>query len=532
MRETIIDTDTRAGYNFLKQQYFVENKETATYRDEAQNIKNVLDIVAPDNTVTTDDFLSMSTTYEALKSLSYTWSDNGAYIKTVQFNDYKDYPLTLDCEKAKLYIMNTELIFDLTLNESRLDRLQRIQSYYKTHIGLLMNIQDLEVIYNTLTNFYHPTCYNEILTHENISDTTSYTYTYSNYVYLSNYDNNSKAVYNVLTNPSDQYTYGTIADIIGISNNTITLTDTVPSQLHEGQRINVGSVSYSDGLQTLTADGTYTISAIGTNYIATTENLPIPYEYKPPVLCITAYKTFIREIDRDRQAITLTNFATDFLIGDKIIVRGTKIVTEYETLSVDGEYTIIGIEDDTIFVNEVPNTNYSSSLDVAYVYKPIEVLTVHSIDNNTITVEEDSFPATLQINTPVVVMTTVEDDTYAQYGTVVALDEAHHAVTVIGSILDYEPAYGKLRELIPYPQCLVTVENTTDSSVMPTGEFMLDNTTQVIDYISLMNGLEKPTEDMLKRGGEEVPHSMTIVLHDTEMIAEMLGTYSKVYSEK
>ena len=45
-------------------------------------------------------------------------------------------PICIDCEKSKLYIMNTEIIFDLTLTEGRRNRLDIMQLYYRDTLGL------------------------------------------------------------------------------------------------------------------------------------------------------------------------------------------------------------------------------------------------------------------------------------------------------------------------------------------------------------------------------------------------------------
>ena len=84
-------------------------------RDTATKTKAVLDIVAPDNTITVETLQGLKANPEHLTDVYYTWSDEGDYIHTVQLNTYNDYPLTIDLISKKLYIMNTELIFDLTL---------------------------------------------------------------------------------------------------------------------------------------------------------------------------------------------------------------------------------------------------------------------------------------------------------------------------------------------------------------------------------------------------------------------------------
>ena len=110
-----IDDDTLIGYDFENTLYFITNKNTTTTRVTKEEAKQVLDIVAPSNEVTLEQLQNLHDTYEALQDLYYTYEDTGKYIKTIQLNSYDTHPLTLDLSAKKLYVMNTDLIFDLTL---------------------------------------------------------------------------------------------------------------------------------------------------------------------------------------------------------------------------------------------------------------------------------------------------------------------------------------------------------------------------------------------------------------------------------
>ena len=113
------------GYNFKDKYYYVTNTGTSdtkyiTKRSTAEETYNVLEVVASETTSplpTVEEIKALSTTYETLKSLSYTWSDTGSYISTIQINDYEENPITLNAEKSKLYIMNSNTIYDLSLFE-------------------------------------------------------------------------------------------------------------------------------------------------------------------------------------------------------------------------------------------------------------------------------------------------------------------------------------------------------------------------------------------------------------------------------
>ena len=544
MRVINIDEDTAVGYNYEAQHYFITNKSTTTTRTTTQDTLNVLDIVAPDHTVTENDLISLATTMESLYELSYTWDDTGSYIRTIQLNDYFKYPLTLDVDTKKLYIMNSTTIYDLTLNEAQRDRLQHIQAFYRDTLGLLVSLPDLRTLYNLLISYYNPTCYNEI--HVEAEEATgSYTMFYNNLVKLSNYRSTAPLTYTCTLNPTDQYSYNTIASISNIVDNQITLTAEVPQQVSIGSKINIANTTTDMDIASYTADGTYTVKDIQDNLIYTTENLPATFSVVLPTLNIVAYTNYITSIDRDEQTITLTNFATDYVIGDKIVVRGATTQTPYETLSLDGFYTIIGIEDNVIYVDEVPLTNYTAPVGAtptAYIYKPIEVATVTVIDNNTITIAEN-IPTELTVNTTIVIFTTVEGEqgtTYMQYGTVTALTDKQ--VVVNTTLEDNVPKFGLLREPIPYPYTLININNS-NSSILPNGNFMLDTQEQAISYLSLINNIPVPSNEALEDNKNNIGNFNSCntqvrdyyVLHMPDAPIEQMackGVYSRVYSQE
>lgn len=541
MREIIIDTDTTVGYDFEKHSFFVTNKGTTTYRETNTEIKKVLDIVAPDNTVSLNDLYLLSTTYESLVSLSYTWEDTGSYIKTIQLNDYERYPLTLDAEKSKIYVMNSTTIFDLTLNEGRRDRLIQIQAFYRDTIGLLVSLPDLQVLYMLLVSFYNPTCYNVI--EENTDTITGeYTIKYNNTLKLSNYRKTSPATYSCLLNPTEEYSYNPISEIKAIEGNAITLTTPVPSIIKPKTTINITNTAVQVDTDTYSSDGTYVVKEVKDNLIYTTENLPANFSVTLPTLNLVTYPTYITEISREKQTITLTNSATDFLIGDKVVVRNAQVSTSLETLSLDGFYTIIAIEDNVLKVDEVPITDYSSTEQTAYVYKPTPALTVTGIENNLVTVTESDFPSYLEADSPIVIFTQGTDETIMQYTSIVSLNQEQKQILVRDNLTDNVPRYGLLRQPIPYPYVLITVDESNKAEVLPTGEFMVDTKQQAINYLSLLNSIVLPTDDVVTEDtnnignfntcGTEVRDYYIIDMVDTEIDRmELKGLYSKVYED-
>ncbi len=550
MRVINIDEDTSVGYIYEEQKYFVTNKGTTTKRNTAEEIKQVLDIVAPDNTITENDYTELKDNYEELTELYFTYSDDGSYIATIQMNDYSKYPLTINPEKSKLYIMNTEIIFDLTLNEGRRDRILRIQAFYKDVLGLLVDKQDLIVLYSTLTNFYSPTCYNQIYSTENPDG--SYSYKYNQYINLSNYRGNSPATYSLLCNPYGKYSYETIGHILQIQDNAILLTDTV-TDVQEGDTLVVRNTDYSMGAYSYSANSTITVSEVLDNIITATENLPSTFVYTPPTLNLIAYKTPVMDIDRDAQTITLTNIeeASQFLIGDVVQVQDTLIRTEYETLTVDGAYTIIGIKDNVLYINETPITNYTSPIgyNPAYVYKPIRMGCINSITNlvggnGSRIILETPIPTTLEVGNQVAISTPNIDNLKPptiQYGTIAGLDDEYRVVIVSELLEPYTAKYGLLRKPVPFSEVQINILYSNAEDEFPTGEFIVDNSIQAVQYLKLMDDLVYPSESSFGRFSKVNAEVETLIPVEfppknpenptpTVILMRLLGLYSHIYN--
>lgn len=543
MREIRIDLDTVVGFDFEKQYYYITNKNTTTTRTAVQDTLDVLDIVAPDHTITENGLISLAQDMEALTDLYYTWEDTGAYIKAIQLNDYSKYPLVLDGNKKKIYILNSTIIFDLTLNDGLRPRLEQVQAFYRDTLGLYVNLKDLEVLYKTLVSFYNPVCYNTITINQDYTSE-NYTLQYDNTLKLSNYRGTSLATYTCTLNPTNQYNHTPIGSIKNITDNVITLTAEVPTEVHVGSLINIINADTTIDTTTYSANGTYTVQSVTNNQITTTENLPADFNVTLPTLNIVAYKNTISAINSEAQTITLTNSAEGFSIGDTIVVQDTVIQTDYETLSVDGFYSIIGIEDNILYVDEQPTTDYTSTSETAYVYKPITIGEVIAIEDNTITLG-DNPPSTLTTDTPIVVFTTTttQEKPIMQYAEVLNVYDT--TLLVDTSLIDNVQKYGVLRNSTPFPYTLIKVENSKREDILPNGEFMVDTPEQAIEYIGLLKTLVQPIN--IEEGeeaytyignftscGMQVPSTYMITDHISSGInpeMECLGVYSKVYSE-
>ena len=552
MREIIIDTDTKVVYDYEKKIYIIYNKDTATTRTEAKEVMRVLAVLfgtAPiededHNPITKDRLEAFAKETLYLESLAYTWEDTGAYIKTVQFNDYSKYPLTLDAEKKKLYIMNTPVIFDLILNVNMRERLEQIQAFYKDTLGLYLELTDLREVYCTLTNYMHnpdthtytytPTCYNVIQQPTEDQEST-YSLVYSNILKLHDYLDKSPAHYSCTLNPTDQYTPQEIAKITRIEGNVITLNTTVPSIIHVGSKIQLTNTVTTVDMSTYSSDGTYTVKDIQDNLIYTTENLPADFLVLLPTLNIKAYPSTVQSMNRENQTITLTNSATNFVVGDTVIVEHADVVTEYDTLHNDGFYTIIKIEGNILYTQEAITTDYSGG--TATLYKPIPVAEIEEINTGgNIVVAPTQYYSKLQVNSPVVEITPDQDVYKIQHATVTGI--------YTGGNIQLDTAWnnnvqqaGVLNERIPYPNTLVTVSDSNAELVLPNGSFMLDDTEQAVAYLGLLEGLQLPDTENENHLGffdncyKEVK-DYYIIHVSTGNNMKLLGLYSKIYKDK
>ena len=561
MRNIVIDSDTSVGYIYKEKSFFVENKGSVTKRlatvkeandrltESAHETKEILDIVAPANTVTENDLITLATTYELIKDLSFTYSNDGSYIYSIQFNDYKENPIVLDAEKKKIYIMNTGIIYDLPLNDSKLARLQYIQSYYYNTLGLKIEIEDLRTLYDLLISYYSPTCYNAITTVTNADG--SHSYYYNDFINLSNYDGTAKAVYSLHCNPNNEFSDNPIGSIVRIEENAITCTTDMSDIVHEGDILSVTNTNYSMGAYSYSSNSDIKVAKVEQDTIYATENLPSPFAYTPAILYIAAYKTKFVKVDRDQQSITLTNSeaASPYLAGDKIRITGTEIQTEYETITIDGEYTIQRIEDNVMYTTETPPTNYEG--DNGYVCKPIsmEACRQITISGETSTVyTEDIISDYITVGTDICVSIPVADsvtDFLWAFGKVTGVAENRKSLGVGNPLGEgFTASFGELNSRLPstLTEISILASNTDTEALLtssdlshfiefPLGKFNVDNYSQAINYLQLKEFIPYPTTDNFTLLNKEVPSTLPITLSDDSVsFMTFLGTSSVIYS--
>ena len=519
-REIVIDTDTIVGYNYLNKKFYVTNKKTRTYRSTKEDIKTILNIVAPTNTVTLEQLQELATVYETLNSLYYTLYDSGAYIATLQINDYKDYALTIDCEKQALYVYNTTLLFNLTLNESRDSRVTVLIDYYKNTLGILLTRQQVTAMYNLLISMYVPYVYNVI------KDTSSSPVTYSNIFAISNWDKKSKAVYNCTTNPNNIFYNTDSADIIEASTSTNTFCvinpTTSTTNLVAGDTIVVTGTTTQTDTYTYSADGTYTIASINTTstpiQIQTTEAISSMYTFPYPQAYLEIATGYITEIDRESSTITLSQAVPDsILIGDIIEVRNTQVEVNGTTVSCNGNYTVSNVHNKTITVQEVIPTNYtydnqsvqgeiSKNMfigDVKKVSTASSYTTIYLTNNSPATLEQlqHVFINTNNTRTYYTISSITNQSTFTCTTTSYTGSEPLHT---------YTPVYPKLQIKEADTSILIEVTSTQDENKFPTGEFIVDNFEQCRAYINTYTGLSVPSYTVYSNIGKTVGGTITV----------------------
>ena len=347
----------RVGYNYPLQQYYITNKETTTYRTTIEDIRDVLNTLDITTTDITDTELNIfKNNYETLFNTYYTWEDTGLYIKALQFNDWHDYPLIIDCEKATLYIKNSTTIFNINTNESlRLVITPTLCNFYKDTLGLEI---DTNVMYSyclLLLSYYSPSrkdvqmlyvpkCVNIIEQKEEDDETTDYYYT--NEFKAVSFDSKAPSTYTCYNNPLNQFNYTSIGNIIALADNKITLTENIDTDtypIRKGSKLQVQGITETVDNSTYTADGIYTVESIEDSIVTVSETFPITYSYPLYTCSAIASQYAITSMDRENSSITLEEAPNKILVGDKVIIQDAIIPDEYNTISLNGEYTVSSI---------------------------------------------------------------------------------------------------------------------------------------------------------------------------------------------
>lgn len=517
-RELRIDEDTLVGYSYQEETFYIENKQTYTRRATASAAKRVLDIVAPDNTYQEVNIDALRTDWELITSLSCTLEDSGAFVKTVTLNDYDYYPLVIDCPLHKLYIMNTDKVYDLTLNTNPQEYiLKDLISFYHLTLGFnetsLNNI--LPSLYYFLLDQYDNTdfkgIYNEITKRE---DTSTPLY-YNNKVCLKDYKETPDLEYTLTVNPKNEVSLDKLGDVIGMNQDTKTIT-ILPSTAFtdfpqtEDKKVYVSGLSITVGSDTYTGNGTYTYVSKDTTKgtIVVEENLPFDYSFPYPKVYLMNPSTTITVVSNPDSTITVSNVA-GFNVGQTVTIYGS---ADYVN---DGEYNILAINGNTITLDTVPPKSMTTNCGRVTVMTYIgEVL---STSGNNITFRE----------TPLVTPETnnwLAFNDAKSYRQVVSI--SGKTVTLNSSMPVPIPSYPTMS----YNKQATTVGiSITSSSLeeLPEGEFYVDNNEQCREYIGLGNKGEcVPPVSTLEKVNKKAVESYII----GGVTCSVKGLYSEFYS--
>lgn len=552
------------GYDYPKKKYYVTNLtgNTTTYRDTIEAIQDVLQALEI-TSVTDEQLQGFKDNYETINdnldnTIYYTWEDTGLYIKSLQFNRWKDYPLIIDCEKAKLYIKNSTTIFDLNSKESiRIIVAPILCSFYKEILGINISTVLMTGLCNFLLYFYHPTCVNLI---GRVQGDNTRTLRYTNIYKLTNYDKTSPATYTCTNNPLETYTYSNIGNIIKANDNTISLLEPIDMQVVGKYNVKEGATIRIEGIKeqiedtVYTADGDYTIESVSDDLktITIAETLPLTYTYNFYNCYVQDASCNIVSINREDSSITVDNMPDSILIGDKIIVTGCTIHEQYEDISLNGEYTVQSISDNTIIVEEQLATNYTG-IETSKLYKSLYISPISylSEDKTTITLLE---PTEINLNNSRIMCynSSIQNiDSYIVVNTIPDEKGKIKQLVVSEAITDLNFNYPKLQLPVPSPVTMISVEESSNTKVLPTGDYMVDNYTEVNNYLTLLKDKNSnfliPDDmnnesDMYKRGIEDYMYSEvqgSIEIHvifegqDFRVTnTELQGLYSEVYTEE
>ena len=523
-----IDDDTRVGYSYIKSKFYVTNKGYTTYRTTIPQIQAVLHSLNI-TSIPDEDLEKLKSEIETLHTIYYTWHDTGSYIKTLQFNDFEEYPLTLNCDKKKIYIMNSNIVYDLEVNESVKNvRVPYLCTYYKTKLGLEISQKDMLYFYNLLYTFYKPVVYNQIALPDELEDDLT-NLSYTNMFFISNYNGSSRATYYGTYNALNKSILTDAGYINSVNaNNQYIETVVNLDNLSEGDTVVVEGTEEPNSQYS--ANGTYTISAIEENKIYVEETIPTSYVFPHRTCSLISTEVQIQAISRASQTITLSSpVPSSIFVGDTIQVTGTTQNVEYETITCDGSYTVASIGEYEITVEEqIPTDFISTEEQKGYVYKEVFLSNVRREEGNTIYLLKD-ITLTILPNAKINVYDPVDYST----NTYTMASYTTDSITVSEDLPTYIPAYPMLKKSEPSTETLVTVTET-DLEHFPIGEFLLDDFDQACEYIkTASNGVWYPKPIIGYNLYGKVAKVYPIEETDTGITSMHLrGLFSKIYEDK
>lgn len=590
------------GYNYKEKKYYITYKDKEEYiteRTYAEDVLETIRAIALNITHISSPLLSvdidhdiedtellpyirrLSTTYETfipnITPIYYTWSDTGSYIASIQFSTYFEDSLILNAEKSKLYIYNSNVMFDLTLNENDDIRADYIREYYYNTVGIDLPFNFVGCLYNTLLSYYNPFKYNNsnktisnwngipadkpfpyvVINAESTETGNVEDIMYSNMYALANFTTQAPLEYMCAENPNNTtIKYELLNNIASLEGSIITLTNSPSEELHEGMTISLSHASTDIDGSTYSSDGNYTITEINTenNTITVDDTFPYNYTYNPPILCIRGYEQNIASTNRSTSEITLTEpVDNSYQVGDTIIVScTTSDADDYGlTTTADGTYTIssVGVEADgtvnpnVLIVEETLPINVKEK---GIIYKDVKAGNIQEADFTELKITMENILQTLQNNTKCVIIN-VEGD--RQNRTNITVTNVNPEGKIVNFTIDtgfpipqnIEYTYAELNKPIYSEETQIEILNSTNEEKLPTGLFLVDTRQEVVNYIGLMKEAQQavPTSESSSRtvptfdnlNNKVADNTIYFIYNDTDIIMQFKGIYSKVYKE-
>lgn len=456
--DTLMDVpNTYLGYEYIDKYYFITHKDTTTARLTASEVYSILKIFKNNTAVTLEDIENLAIGKEVIDNIYYTLEDAGVGIKTLRFNDYSKYAITLN--KNVLYVMNTEIAYDLDLSFSEATIEGDLYDFYRERLGLDISITDIQAIFEYLYNHvYSAHVYNQA-TYKETNGIINYAYT--NVIKTSNINDKSPVEYYATKNPNNENTYDTvIGNITSIDsiNRTIQMLEPLPNTVKVGSPIQITNSPLNNGNYTVKEK--YSIDEV--SYLKVEESLSQDYIwpnlYRREIISgsyILNDLGYITSIDKENKSITLSGTPlTEVNVGDAILING-----------VPG------------FISE---TAYE----------------VESISGNVITVTDSS-----------------------QFTS------------------DYTFTSASLKLGEPLSDILLSITKSSNETKLPKSDFMLDNNTQLTNYLELVNNdfnnkVPVPDEMVYNQIGNTIPEYIVIDgLSTTDSKIYFEGIYSYIYKD-
>lgn len=516
------------GYNYMLKKFYVTNKSYTTYRENIDDILNVIEVAGVGGmTGVRQQVEKLARDYEELYEISYTLSSTGSYISSLIFNDYTDYCIILDMPKGKVYIKNSNIVLDLSLNESSRSHVDVLCEYYRETLGLQIDHDNPDTFGQIYDMFIYPyydsnssvSVYNLLDTVNNLDSEKNPTH-YSNTIANNNFDKKALAEYNATLNPYNTYTPSSPISIIKTDTeyNSITALNTIPSALVSGDKVRLSNATTYGSGYSYSADGDYTIKTVEGNVIITEETIRSNYNYnfRTAQLQKASNCMVIKSIDRDTSTITILGeedirtttpysltIPGNYEVGTIIHISGTQHEIDGEQVSCDGQYTIAALnrETNTIQVQELFPTNYTNTnlSTTCIVGKRVSLGDIEKVENKQIYFY-DTIPTGITTSDFVFYNTTRYSIT----------STTPRTITVSEDIDNFTNNFALLKELIPDTDMLINVTSTTNETVFPITSFMLNNFTDLQEYIGLLPNLSVPPIEVYNRINKEIDTQITL----------------------